>query len=143
MALLKIINIGLIAKKIIENLPENILVSNLGPLPHNKVANAFRGNHLFLFPTLGENFGHAVIESLSVGCPVLISDKTPWRYLNKKGVGDDLPLSNESGFKRKIEAFVDMDYKEWRATSEKARLFGKEYFFKENALAIASYKILF
>jgi glycosyltransferase involved in cell wall biosynthesis len=34
----------------------------------------------FVLPTLGENFGHAIVESLSVGLPVIISNKTPWIF---------------------------------------------------------------
>ncbi len=30
--------------------------------------------------TKGENFGHSIYESLSVGTPVIISDKTPWVF---------------------------------------------------------------
>ena len=36
----------------------------------------------FILPTLGENFGHAIVESLSIGLPVIISNKTPWIFEN-------------------------------------------------------------
>jgi glycosyltransferase involved in cell wall biosynthesis len=47
----------------------------------------------FLYlPTRGENFGHAIAESLNHGVPVVISDRTPWKNLSDKGVGWDIPL---------------------------------------------------
>lgn len=33
--------------------------------------------------TKGENFGHSIFESLSVGTPVIISNKTPWKFSNE------------------------------------------------------------
>jgi glycosyltransferase involved in cell wall biosynthesis len=33
-----------------------------------------------LLLTKGENFGHSIYEALSVGTPVIISDKTPWVF---------------------------------------------------------------
>jgi hypothetical protein len=46
---------------------------------------------LFLFPTLGENYGHVISEALASGCPVVISDQTPWRNLEAEGI-------NRNGF---------------------------------------------
>ena len=46
---------------------------------------------LFVFPTLGENFGHVIYESLMCGTPVLVSDNTPW-LPDKKGALTVLPL---------------------------------------------------
>jgi glycosyltransferase involved in cell wall biosynthesis len=34
----------------------------------------------FVLLTQGENFGHSIYESLSVGTPVIITDKTPWKF---------------------------------------------------------------
>ena len=37
----------------------------------------------FVLLTKGENFGHSIFESLSVGTPVIISNKTPWKFFNE------------------------------------------------------------
>jgi glycosyltransferase involved in cell wall biosynthesis len=34
----------------------------------------------FVLLTKGENFGHSIYEALSVGTPVIISNKTPWSF---------------------------------------------------------------
>ena len=37
----------------------------------------FQEYDLLFLPTKGENFGHVILESMSAGTPVLISDTTP------------------------------------------------------------------
>ena len=64
--------------KLISQLPSNIKVHFHGPVLQDNVRGVFAENDLFVFPTLGENFGHVIHESLSVGTPVLLSDATPW-----------------------------------------------------------------
>jgi glycosyltransferase involved in cell wall biosynthesis len=49
---------------------------------------------LFVLPTCSENFGHVIIESLSVGTPVLISNKVLWKS-DKKGGFQTLTLIEE------------------------------------------------
>ena len=41
----------------------------------------------FILPTLGENFGHVIAESLSAGCPVICSQHTPWTEVINQGGG--------------------------------------------------------
>jgi len=36
----------------------------------------------FILLTKGENFGHSIYEALSVGTPVIITNKTPWQFDN-------------------------------------------------------------
>jgi glycosyltransferase involved in cell wall biosynthesis len=81
-------------------------------------------HHLFFLPTCGENFGHVILEALLAGCPVLISDQTPWRNLQAKGVGWDLPLDSVTPFQQAIHECVAMDDMEFRKVSKQARLFG-------------------
>jgi glycosyltransferase involved in cell wall biosynthesis len=51
--------------------------------------------HFFFLPTLGENYGHATVEALAMGIPVIISDRTPWRNLAADMAGFDVPLNKE------------------------------------------------
>jgi glycosyltransferase involved in cell wall biosynthesis len=62
-------------------------------------------------PTRGENFGHAIAESLNHGVPVVISNRTPWKDLEQKGVGWNLPLEIEA-FQPILKRLVDMDREE-------------------------------
>src|ERR1019366_6035225 len=74
-------------QKLISALPANVRVEYQGQIEHEKIGPVFAEHDLFLFPTLGENFGHVICEALLAGCPVLISDQTPWRDLEKRGAG--------------------------------------------------------
>jgi glycosyltransferase involved in cell wall biosynthesis len=111
-------------QKIIGSLSGNIQVRYCGSVEHDKVCAVMREHDLFFFPTLGENFGHVILEALCAGCPVLISDQTPWRDLEKKGVGWDLPLGKTELFQKVLQRCVDMNNEEFVRLSDKARGYG-------------------
>ncbi len=96
-------------QKLIDRLPPNIEVNYKGTVPHEQVASVMAPYDLFFFPTLGENYGHVIFEALSAGCPVLISDQTPWRNLEAKGIGWDIPLEDEERFREALRTCVAMD----------------------------------
>ena len=64
---------------LINKLPSNVQTIINEEVPNNQVHNIFKNYDLFVFPTLGENFGHVIFDSLRAGTPVLLSDKTPWK----------------------------------------------------------------
>lgn len=68
-------------------LPDNVHFQYLGAVEHTGVQDVLAKAELFVLPTLGENYGHAIVEALLCGCPVLISDQTPWSELEKRGAG--------------------------------------------------------
>ena len=55
--------------------------------PKNQVISTFGLYDAFVFPTLGENFGHVIAESLASSCPVICSDQTPWTPVLEAGGG--------------------------------------------------------
>ncbi|MBP9727404.1 MAG: glycosyltransferase [Gammaproteobacteria bacterium] len=93
---------------LIEQLPKNVKVNYCGSVEPSNVKGIFSRYDLFLFPTLGENYGHVIAESLSVGTPVLLSDQTPWRNLEADGLGWDLPLHQPNAFVDKIGQFAKL-----------------------------------
>ncbi|WP_445216595.1 glycosyltransferase [Bradyrhizobium sp. Pa8] len=74
-------------QRLIDELPPHVSVAYRGEVAHQDIASVFAGYDLFLFPTLGENYGHVIFEALSVGLPVLTSDQTPWNDLREAGAG--------------------------------------------------------
>jgi glycosyltransferase involved in cell wall biosynthesis len=68
---------------------------------------------LFFLPTLGENYGHAIVEAMSVGTPVLIADTTPWRGLEGDGAGWDIPLDRKDRFIEVVERVAGLSDEEY------------------------------
>jgi glycosyltransferase involved in cell wall biosynthesis len=88
---------------IINHLPPNVKVEYKGILDFENVIERISQAHFFLLPTLGENFGHVILESLSAGTPVIISNNTPWLGLEKQNIGFDLNLENEEEWVKVLE----------------------------------------
>jgi glycosyltransferase involved in cell wall biosynthesis len=105
---------------LIAAMPENVRVRYCGEIEHNRVKEVFAEHELFLFPTLGENYGHVICEALAAGCPVLISDQTPWRNLEAAGVGWDIPLGETQRFRSVLQQCVDGDDEWFAALSKRA-----------------------
>jgi glycosyltransferase involved in cell wall biosynthesis len=73
-------------------LPPGATASINGRADRATVAAELAAADAFALATAGENYGVAILEALDAGCPVLISDRTPWRGLAADGCGWDLPL---------------------------------------------------
>ena len=52
--------------------------------------------HLFVLHSFGENFCHSIVEMFFLGIPCLISDNTPWKNIEKNGLGWDVSNSDEN-----------------------------------------------
>ncbi len=110
-------------RKIIASLPKNIKISAFGPVPNHEAAKTMAKYHFFVLPTLGENFGHVFIEALAAGCPLIISNRTPWLDLRKKGIGWDLPLESPQAWLEILEKCIKMPQSEYDEISMRARRF--------------------
>jgi glycosyltransferase involved in cell wall biosynthesis len=109
-------------KALMSRLPPNIRTEYRGALAHNHVLDALTEHHLFFLPTRSESFGHVIAEALLSGCPVLISNQTPWQNLEQNEAGWDLPLEREELFQRALGAAVNMDqarFDQWSAGARK------------------------
>lgn len=102
--------------QLVAKMPSNVRVDPIGPVRNADVAGLLQKHHIFVLPTLGENFGHAIFEALAVGRPVLISDKTPWRELERQKAGWDLSLTETKKIELVIEKVAAMEedtFREW------------------------------
>ncbi len=128
-------------QQIIAALPRNITVNYLGEIPNEQIAGSIKKHHIFALPTQGENFGHAIFESLSVKRPVLISDQTPWRKLSAAKAGWDLSLEKPEGFGAAIQEAIGWDQQVFDEWSESAFQFACRH--RENSGALIKYRQLF
>jgi glycosyltransferase involved in cell wall biosynthesis len=98
-----------ICQGLIDALPSNVRAAYRGAVAFERVRPTLAQMDLFILPTHGENFGHAILEALEAGCPVLISDRTRWRGLEEDGVGWDISLDQPDRFRAVIEQVAAMD----------------------------------
>lgn len=105
----------------IRQLPHNVKVKYCGLLPHEEVHNAFSRYDAFIFPTLSENYGHVIAESLMVGTPVIISDQTPWNDVNRYNCGWAISLNEKNRYRDSIQQIISLDNKEMTVISDNAK----------------------
>lgn len=96
-------------EKIICNLPSSIEVSYKGEVEHNLIPGIFQNYHAFFFPTLGENYGHVIVEAMMNNCLCILSKGvTPWDdYIDLLGLGDH--LSNREQFSSILSRLINVD----------------------------------
>jgi len=113
---------------LLAKLPHHIRVAYRGPVLPSAVCDTFARYDAFVFPTLGENFGHVIAESLSASCPVVCTDSTPWTPVLEQGGGTVLSslaalpaelsrlasLSPGERWDSRVDAGAA--YRSWRAT---------------------------
>lgn len=105
----------------IKALPENIKVIYEGEVLPADIENKFSSMQVLFLPTLNENYGHAIVEALLCGCPVIISDQTPWKGLQAAGAGFDLPTGDMAKFESAIRFYCDLPSVKFADASESAR----------------------
>jgi hypothetical protein len=91
----------------------------------DKVVKTLTQYHYLFLPTKHENYGHVIAEALTAGCGLLISDKTPWRNLEKQGVGFDIPLSDKEKFLIALQKIYLQNQNEYNSIRNNAQNFVK------------------
>ncbi len=109
-------------------LPANIATNWVLDLPPTEIKRYLIQAHLFALLSEVESFGHAIFEALAVGCPVIISDNTPWKDLEQKKAGMDLGLCNMQQITSGLQLFVDMENQEWQSYRKGAHGLALSYF---------------
>lgn len=102
-----------------DTVKNNTKVRFCGEVHQSRVVSVLSKYDLYLLPTLGENFGHTIFESLNARTPVLVSDKTPWRGKEFEGLWD-LCIESPDLWREKIIQYYHMSDDEKRKLRDKA-----------------------
>ncbi|MBL4709591.1 MAG: glycosyltransferase, partial [Flavobacteriales bacterium] len=103
-------------KKCLEYINLDDRISYKRVLSPNEINSTLVKYHFYVLPSFNENYGHSIVEAINIGVPVIISDETPWKNLEKEEVGFSLELGQDELWKDKIRAAYFMShgtYKEW------------------------------
>lgn len=99
-----------------------------GQVEPGKVQEVMSQYHALILFTKGENFGHAIYESLSVGRPVIISNYTPWQNLYEKNAGANVKIEAPESCIEKIKEFAAMEQIEYNHFCLGAFTVAKNYY---------------
>jgi glycosyltransferase involved in cell wall biosynthesis len=95
--------------ELIDNIGDPEIINYVGSIPADEAINFLSRFDLFVFPTLGENFGHVVFESLAAGTPVIVGNDTPWRQIETVGAGWICDPASPEAVAELIERFLALD----------------------------------
>ncbi len=104
-------------------LPANIHFTYKGVLTPGMIGETISKYHALLLPTQTENFGHIIVETFKTGRPVIISDQTPWRGLEKEHAGFDIPLNDKVKFTNAIKVLCESDQQGFDEMSKGALIY--------------------
>lgn len=95
--------------------------------------NLIKFSEFTILPSYGENFGVSVVESLSVGKPVIISNKVGISKIIKKFSCGLVHQLNVNSLKRSMESLLSISYEKKNKLSKRALIcFDKNYNLKIN-----------
>ena len=113
-------------QSIVKLLPNNIKVDFTGLFKSNEIEKHLNDADLFISSSLNENYGHSIVESLSSGLPVLISNNCPWTGLEESFAGFRLRL-DKIEFKEKILFFYNLNEDDYKKFNLGARTYFNNY----------------
>lgn len=125
-------------QKEVQKAPRNVTINYKGKLDMDGARRSYYSYHAFLFPTLSENYGHVIVESMIADCPIIISKgTTPWDDADQKA-GYVVKLHDIDDLSEAINKIIDMSSEEYEKLQDSLRKYRDEKL-KLNTL-LAEYK---
>ncbi len=100
-----------------KQLPQNISFNYKGILLPHEISKTISAYHALLLPTQTENFGHVIVETLLQARPVIISNNTPWRNLEKHQAGFDIDLRSPEKITDAIKQLLSLNENDYQIMS--------------------------
>lgn len=121
-----------LCRQTIGRLPGNISVEYKGDVRPEAVQAVLQEYHAFISLTKGENFGHALYESLAAGRPVITSRFTPWNSLQEQQAGANVDIGDPASVQNAIRTLCAMDQAAYNPYCEGAYRLASAYYFGQH-----------
>lgn len=115
------------------HIPAHIKVNYHGAINPMDQSRIFADHDIFVLPTRGENFGHAIFEAMAHALPVLISDQTPWKNLELEKAGWSIPLDNHKAYLDVIAYVAGISEVAYKVYREGSLKYAQTYYLQLNA----------
>ena len=96
-----------------------------GSVAPSEIAALLQKYHASILLSKGENFGHAIYESLAVGRPVLLSDKTPWTFATPAGA--TFSDADDAGLIAHLHTLWNEEQQAWNMRAQAALAYAQAY----------------
>jgi len=120
-------------EQLIKNQTATCKIQYKGIVATHQVPSILQNYHASILLSKGENFGHAIFESLSVGRCVILSDKTPWKFENSAGA--TFTDNEDERIKEHLKILFSEDQIHWEKRCENALQYANNYLSNQNYMA--------
>ena len=128
-------------QSILEDGNSKVQFSFEGEISPTQLSKTLPSFDYFFSPTLGENYGHAIVEALVIGLPVLISDRTPWNEINQYNAGWAISLDQNEEWQKAIRQMDSLSEDKYQAMCKSAIKFAESHI--HDSSEIGKYKQMF
>lgn len=112
---------GDLCRDLLSNVPHRHVVEWTLAVPHDAIVSLLDRSDAFVSLTAGENFGHAVVEAMRRGLPLVLSPHTPWsESVAQRGAGLVIDADPARGVASALDTLADWSSGAWGSASEAA-----------------------
>jgi glycosyltransferase involved in cell wall biosynthesis len=112
----------------IAQLPPTVKIQYHGELPPSELATAMKQIQLFIMPSKSENFGHALLEALSAGKPVITTNTTPFKDLKASTAGYTVQIDKlDEQLPETLRFFASMNHTQFESYAQGAAAFARGF----------------
>lgn len=121
-------------KQEIAKSPDNVSINYCGIIQRSDMSSVIQQYDAFLFPTINENYGHVIAESLANSRPVILSKgTTPWDDLDERA-GCVISLNNPEKFTEKLDQYAYLNQEEYREIIKNTKYYFKNKIASDSAI---------
>jgi glycosyltransferase involved in cell wall biosynthesis len=103
----------------IKNMDSRFEISYKGIADSEAIPALIQEYHFLFSPTKGENYGHAIVESLLNKRPVIITKNTPWDKITENEAGFDISIDEFTSVLKKALDLNNANFQEYCQNSRK------------------------
>jgi glycosyltransferase involved in cell wall biosynthesis len=111
----------------ISKLPKNIYVHYAGEYKPEQMQHIVSQSDAMVLLSKGENFSHAIYESLSAGRPVISSHYTSWDNLTSKYAGWNFAINEPKLLAMELDDLASYAENEWNKFAKGAYQLANDY----------------